>query len=52
MGFRGTTASSYPESVNKFSILSYYPQKDGWLLVMGKTEYNDKKDALVNDKTT
>ena len=25
---------------------------DGWLLVLGKTEYNDKKDALGNDKQT
>ena len=46
-GFRSTAASSYLESVNKFS-----PAK-GWVtVVMGKTEYNDKMDALVIDKQT
>ena len=46
-GFSSTAASSYPESVNKFS-----PAKGRVTVVMGKTEYNDKMNALVNDKQT
>ena len=50
-GFRSTSASSYPETVNKFSILSYCLQKDGWLLVMGKTEYTmTKRTHLLTTK--